>query len=106
MPNSPAAVAPSGAVNFFDNGNAIVGADLNNGTASLTIDCLGVGAHAITASYAGDTTHGAATAGPINVIVNGAIITPVQAAPMLSTWCFSCLASPSPSPSRLRAAGS
>ena len=52
---NPGLGTPSGIVTFFDNGVAIGTASLDaNGQASITTTGLGVGDHAITASYDGE----------------------------------------------------
>jgi hypothetical protein len=55
--------APTGSVAFDDGGTGI-GSDTldSSGEASIPIGTLGVGSHQITATYAGDGTHGATTA--------------------------------------------
>jgi hypothetical protein len=63
---------PSGAVTFQDGGAAIGTASLVSGTARLTVTNLSVGAHSITALYAGDGTYPAATSAPIQQQVNRA----------------------------------
>jgi autotransporter-associated beta strand protein len=45
---------PTGQVTFMDGGNVIGTASLSGGKAILTISTLSVGAHSLTASYAGD----------------------------------------------------
>jgi hypothetical protein len=54
--------APTGAVNFLANGNAIGSGNLNgSGTTTFTTSALAVGTYAITAQYLGDTNDAGST---------------------------------------------
>jgi len=55
---------PTGTVTFRDGTTTLGTAELANGTATLDIDSLGVGAHEIRAVYAGDTNFSASTSAP------------------------------------------
>ncbi len=65
--------APTGTVNFLDNGQ-IIGSGTLSGTpaqATFTISTLQVGAHPITAAYLGDTNNGPSTSpAPLDQVVN------------------------------------
>jgi hypothetical protein len=79
--NSP----PSGTVTFNDNGVAIGTATLANGTAAITTS-PGVGTHAITASYPGDSNFNASTSNTVNQVVNKvATTTTLIVVPIAST---------------------
>ena len=54
-------VQPTGTVNFLDGGTALSSAPLLNGVAIFTTSALTIGAHQITATYAGDPTHSASS---------------------------------------------
>jgi hypothetical protein len=84
-----ASALPTGAVNFFDNGVAIGSGTLNAGVATLTTSALAVGAHPITATYAGDKSNGPASAA-LNQVVNNAVVPPpvAVAAPALNAWAL------------------
>jgi hypothetical protein len=61
-------VAPTGTVDFQDNGAAIsgcAGVALSGGVARCTTSSLARGSHAIRGSYSGDANNGAGIAGPI-----------------------------------------
>jgi hypothetical protein len=63
-------VTPTGSIDFLANGTAVGSADLVDGLiAQLTTTELPVGVDKITATYAGDANHLAATAAPITVTV-------------------------------------
>jgi hypothetical protein len=66
---------PAGTVTFYDGGNPIGSAALNGTTATLTIATLTLGAHTITASWAGTSNYNAVTSSPITQTVSMA--TPV-----------------------------
>ncbi len=69
------AVAPTGTVQFSDNGNPLGPAPLDGtGTATLSTSALDVGAHSIVAVYSGDGNHTASdsSAAPVTVDVNPA----------------------------------
>jgi autotransporter-associated beta strand protein len=56
---SPTGPAPTGMVQFLDNGTPIGGpVQIQNGSASVTTSSLSVGSHAITAQYLGDGVYG------------------------------------------------
>ncbi len=67
--------APSGTVNFLDNGVSIGSATLgtagngNSVTATFATSSLAVGTHPITASYAGTTTFATSASGTLNQVV-------------------------------------
>lgn len=70
-----AAAAPSGSVTFRD-GSAVLGsAPLSGASASFTTAALGVGAHSITAQYAGDVQNTPATSPALTQTVNRAATT-------------------------------
>jgi len=52
---------PTGKVELLRGSTVVATADLNNGAARLTTSSLAVGANLLSARYAGDATHGAAT---------------------------------------------
>lgn len=56
------APAPTGKVSFYDSGNPLGSATLINGTATYSNTLLTAGAHAFTASYAGDVNYPASNA--------------------------------------------
>ncbi|MGA2035618.1 MAG: Ig-like domain-containing protein [Thermoguttaceae bacterium] len=53
---TPAAGAPAGTVTFSDGGTILGSAALTNGTASFSTSALGIGTHAIAASYGGSAS--------------------------------------------------
>jgi Zn-dependent metalloprotease len=60
-------VAPTGTVTFKDGSTTLGASSLNgNGRASLTVSNLAIGAHAITAVYAGDSNNLAGTSSPVS----------------------------------------
>ena len=59
----------SGAVNFHDGTIALGASILGSGTATIQVNNLAVGTHAITATYAGDNTHETSTSIPVTVTV-------------------------------------
>ena len=70
---SSVAGAPSGMVTFRDGTTSIGTAAVNaSGIATLTTGALSVASHAITATYAGDSTYAASTSGTMNQVVNRA----------------------------------
>jgi hypothetical protein len=71
---SPAAGMPSGTVTFMDGSTPVGSVALNSGQASLTTAALATGSHTITASYSGDASFAAFTSGPVNELVNPAIL--------------------------------
>jgi uncharacterized repeat protein (TIGR01451 family) len=57
-PNAPATATPTGSVQFSVDNVALGGlVALNNGTAQLTTNSIGVGSHTIKASYGGDSNY-------------------------------------------------
>src|SRR5207253_1620004 len=71
--NSPGAGAPSGMVQFFDNGTSLGSAPLLSGTASLTTSAAQGGSRSITATYSGDGSfNSSTTASPLIQTVNKA----------------------------------
>lgn len=71
-PAAPGAGAPSGDVIFTDNGAPIGGGTLAAGGVATLPFAFGAGAHAIAATYAGDTSFDGASAGPTTLTVNKA----------------------------------
>jgi parallel beta-helix repeat protein len=61
--------SPSGSVVFMDGSTVLGTISLSGGKASLTMSSFAVGAHAITATYSGDTNNGASSAA-LNQTVN------------------------------------
>jgi hypothetical protein len=57
------AATATGGVTFYDGGTKIGQANVANGTATLAINTLSVGAHSITAGYAGDSQNEASVSG-------------------------------------------
>lgn len=69
-PIAPGAGTPTGAITFSDGSTILGTATLDStGTASFTTSALGVGTHAISASYAGDSNFNASTSS-LSQIVN------------------------------------
>ena len=65
-----ASSTPSGSVTFYDGTTALGTGTLNgSGVATYSTSSLGVGAHSITASYAGNSTFAASTSGAATVTV-------------------------------------
>jgi len=102
---SGSGATPTGVVNFYDGGSYLGSASTalpaharagaapsavldGSGTASLTIASLGVGTHAISASYLGDATYAAATSNTLVEVVNAAPIAAAVSAPTLSPWAL------------------
>lgn len=77
--------APSatGTVAFTDRGNPIGSAAVLNGKATLQIASLAVGAHIVTASYRGNSSHGTSQSAPVPVTVQMGVTT-VQLASALN----------------------
>lgn len=65
-------IVPSGTVTFYSDGAVLGTATLTTGVANLTTSALPVGAHSITATYAGSIAFSASTSNTINVTVNPA----------------------------------
>ncbi len=55
---------PTGLVTFYDGANSIGAATLNGSAATLTTSTLSLGAHTITASWAGNSNYNAVTSSP------------------------------------------
>jgi hypothetical protein len=72
---SGSAIAPSGSVTFLD-GSVVLGIEplIGSGAASFSTALLSVGAHTITAAYAGDTNLAASTSTVLTETVNGVIV--------------------------------
>ena len=70
---------PTGTVTFYDGSNALGTATLNAVTATFTTGTLAIGAHAITASWVGNSNYNSVTLSPITQTVNMA--TPIIAWP-------------------------
>jgi uncharacterized delta-60 repeat protein len=97
--------SPTGTVQFHDGTNALGSpVALAGGQASLTLATLGVGLHAVTATYSGDANHQASTSLPAIQVVNRAapafsIASNLDAAPAGASVTFSvALASPAAVP--------
>jgi len=76
--------APTGSVNFLDDGNKIGSAPFtgNTGVATFTISTLAVGPHSLTATYAGDSNVGPGASNTQTLTVNpAATSTTVSATP-------------------------
>ncbi len=87
--SSSAAAVPSGTVTFLDGANTLGSSPLDaSGVATLSVSTLSVGAHTLSASYAGDGSFASATAAAA-VTVNPS--SPPVPAPTLSTWMLSLL---------------
>lgn len=64
-------VAPTGTVNFLDNGTVIGSEPVQGLKAEFTVSNLSAGAHTISAAYSGDANYGPATSNSITQTVNG-----------------------------------
>lgn len=64
--------APSGTVQYLDNGGQIGIAQLANGTASISLSSLAVGTHSITTSYQGDGAFSPSNSSPISLVIQKA----------------------------------
>jgi predicted thioesterase len=73
-------VAPTGTVNFYNNGTLIGTGTVTNGVATLVTSTLPVGSDPITAVYSGDPNYTTITTGPVNEIVTAGNTTPVLGA--------------------------
>src|SRR6202012_5512502 len=63
---------PTGTVTFYDGSTALGSAvTLSQGTASLQLSSLAVGAHTITASYSGDKHNATSTSIAITEVITG-----------------------------------
>ncbi|WP_342730798.1 Ig-like domain repeat protein [Bradyrhizobium sp. B117] len=74
--------APTGTVTFYDGGTSIGTATVSGATASLTVNTLSVGTHAIAATYNGDSNNNTATGGTTATVIQ---VTPVIAVNASST---------------------
>ena len=64
--------AATGSVTFLDGNNSIASESLNaEGLAVLGVATLAPGTHTLTATYQGDSAHGAATSGAVTVTITG-----------------------------------
>jgi len=63
---------PTGSVTFYDSGASIGTGTISGTSAALTTSLLCAGSHAITASWAGNSSYSAATSGAISQLVNKA----------------------------------
>ena len=71
-----AASPATGSVTFFDGGSETLGtAALSANAASFSISGLGAGNHQLSATYAGDTSHGAAQSGVVALTIAPAALT-------------------------------
>ena len=68
--------APTGTVQFFDNGSLLGTAPLSGATATLATSALGLGTHPITAVYSGDASNLTSTSSILNQLVNAIVVTP------------------------------
>jgi hypothetical protein len=69
---APASGTPGGTVTFFDGAASIGSATLSGGLATLAVTTLDAGAHAITASYGGDSAFDGSTSSVLTQTVNPA----------------------------------
>jgi len=84
---APGAGTPTGTVTFVEGQSVLGTAPLNGGVARLSVSVLTVGAHAITASYAGDANFTGSTAAQVTQTVNQAgTSTALTAAPNPSVF--------------------
>ncbi|WP_280822789.1 Ig-like domain repeat protein [Pseudaminobacter soli (ex Li et al. 2025)] len=65
--------SPTGTVTFNDGATALGTATVSGTTATFTTSALGLGAHSITAVYAGDTNNATATSAAVTVTVRPAV---------------------------------
>jgi hypothetical protein len=65
------ATAQSGAVTFYDGNTAIGKSDITGDTATLQINNLSVGAHAISAKYAGDSNNQPSASNTLTQVITG-----------------------------------
>ena len=70
-PNPPASATPTGTVMFFDGLTLIGTATLNSGVAAFNTSTLSMGAHAITASYGGDSLSEPSVSSGTNETITG-----------------------------------
>ncbi len=71
--------APTGTVNFLDNGTQIGSVALNNGQATFITSSLAVGSHTISAQFAGNSTFASSTSASLTETVNAAAFGPAPA---------------------------
>ncbi len=69
IPSLVGSLTPSGTVTFKDSGTSIGTGSVSGGVATLNITSLGVGAHSITAVYAGDTNFLTSTSSALGITV-------------------------------------
>jgi len=86
---APSSGAPSGTVEFFDGATSLGTASLNAfGVTTFATSALTIGAHEVTAVYAGDTSYVGSTSPKLNQVVNPKPLTPTTT---------SAVSSPNPS---------
>ena len=76
--------APTGTVDFTDNGTSLGTATITSGVATLTVPSLAAGSHPITATYGGDTNY-LTEASTIATITSTAAVTPPVTGPSVTT---------------------
>lgn len=79
-PATSSPLTPTGNVTFSDGGTALGTVASSSGTAIFSSSALAVGAHAITASYAGDNNFAASTSSGVNQVVSQAATSTALAA--------------------------
>jgi hypothetical protein len=90
----------TGTVTFYDNGTAIGTGTLSGGVATFTTSALAVGAHALTAAYAGDPDDTPSTSAALNLTVGqGTTSVSVVANPNPALWGSSLTLTATVSPS-------
>jgi hypothetical protein len=65
---------PSGTVTFLDGTTTLGPGTISSGVATYTTSVLSVGAHSITANYAGDTNFSGSTSSAVSITVNGVTV--------------------------------
>lgn len=80
--------SPTGTVQFNDGATVLANAALSGGAAVFTTSTLALGAHPITAAYAGDAANAASTSPVLTQVVNavGGSSPPAEPIPTLSLW--------------------
>lgn len=73
--SAPQGAAVTGSINFMEGAVILGSAQIIGGTAEFNINNLSVGAHNITAEYAGSLNHTGSSAGPIAQMITKATIT-------------------------------
>jgi uncharacterized protein (TIGR03437 family) len=71
-PATSTVAAPTGKIDFFEGGTALVSALLTNGAAIAVLPALEIGTHHLTCAYSGDTNWDTVGSTPINVTVTKA----------------------------------